>query len=84
MKVNSIENIVAFKQLSELSPGDTFLYESEVYMVTNSVNYIPSTKNNNIVVVDLLNSGRIHQFSKDTQVVSVEANVQFYINIIGR
>lgn len=83
MKVNGIDNIIEFKKLSELSPGDTFLYESEVYMVTNSVNYIISTKNNNIVVVDL-NSGRIHQFSNDTQVISVEANVQFYVSIIGR
>lgn len=46
-------------------------------MVTNSVNYIPSTKNINIVVVDL-NSGRIHQFSNDMQVIpiQVEANAQ--------
>ena len=68
-------NIIVFKILAELSPGDTFLYGSNVYIVTNSSNYTPGVKNN-IVVVDL-NSGRIHDFSNDTQVIPIklEANM---------
>lgn len=71
MTVKDIENIVGFRKLSELSSGDTFLYGSDAYIVTNFVNCTPSLKTNNIAIVDL-NNGRIHYFSNDEQVIPIK------------
>lgn len=80
MKIN-LGRTLKCKKLSEISAGDTFLHEAEFYIVTNSVNYKPSVKQHDIIVVNL-NDGRIHQFSRNTQVVPVKSEVTIQSKVI--